>query len=1291
MNRLRPFQLFCCLLMTCVVLKAQQPLSFYFPDKSFINTSDPNNRNVNHPDGSNMQDLKRATAFIAGSADEFCSCTLMNNVRQDGSILVSTSAHCFPDRDSGSEIGVVLTFNYEMSDALKRGTDVDDVVITNAYNVSGTLLYKDEISDIALLKLRVEGIENWPENVYAAGWDLSIKNTLSSNISHPQGDHKKIFINPENQAFKWKDLEGFQGYAFEMNGRWNNRSTHLEGGASGSGFFNSNQALIGIYSGFHPSSDANYSSALSNAWYNADGAQDLRNWLDPDQTWITQIPGGYLTDMIPVQSDFTLDIGGGETYSSKGINPSDPSRLEEGVHHLRPAIIFNDLASSASWESILGIQMPAPHASDVVLTVHEIIWDEEIAQYREQLLYGAFTNNTISPNVPVSAGFRGAGWDCNDLPVGFPPCERNTGFWLIDRPVDWSTTIKPVFARALSLQSSHEEGVQSLWDVTIPVVIRLTNVGSESVEVRAVSYPAEVPRNARQLFKPKELAQQFRSYKYPSSRGANAGPIFINRLSAQQNGQQLQEIKSGNNGGYLNLGNPNFKIGPVKVDPTAGDLELTFDIVNQIFPYNYKVWIDYFNSDDLEGRWEIDPEDPSHSYTYNFVNDPVAHPMEEIAAGFASDGTLLVNRPLPRAREIKLNPGEKRLTRMRVAVSNELITQDGDYGIGEVEDYLIELVAPTCEELRPVEYEDFAEAVLPYCGEGGYRESKEPLANVYQEETPGGLQFLTGKRSNVRFASVKATGSWYTSGANAIIDNRVDPVPNPADPDFDQSLMAISTNAQEADPDELVDQELRMDVYYPLPKEGITLDELSALPLIIYHFGGAFMWNTRQSKLTEKTCQWLASKGFVVAAIDYRVGLYGYEEKVGLRTMLRAWQDSRAATKWWRMPENEHEVNDDFEELWKVDQSKVYVLGHSAGGITSQSNLFLTELKYENERESGNFLEATSGGYGYGVVDDSGNPHYRTFGLEDYEPIPCLNIQGHNTCDVLSKATDGSYGSYQGSDGELAALISQRLNTYASMDGRADKAASFAGALAKTDWMLTPPFRYAAEIHHHEDAVVPWGYDYPFNGGNLPWGSIISVFPNFSISRIYGGGAMKEAWDNALLPTGGTFELLTLDGADEGGMNGQASYHVPEYKFGSNYDDYLNGADPEIENKIMYYVDAFFTKDWTASGTSSRFTHASREEEVLAVEPEIATEPVFKVFPNPVDDLLNVIVNIGQPGPLKVELMDLQGRLVYDREKMVTNEGTNWIRLANLNVPSGLYLLRLRSAKQVWTERIVMK
>ncbi|MEQ9299965.1 MAG: T9SS type A sorting domain-containing protein, partial [Cyclobacteriaceae bacterium] len=225
------------------------------------------------------------------------------------------------------------------------------------------------------------------------------------------------------------------------------------------------------------------------------------------------------------------------------------------------------------------------------------------------------------------------------------------------------------------------------------------------------------------------------------------------------------------------------------------------------------------------------------------------------------------------------------------------------------------------------------------------------------------------------------------------------------------------------------------------------------------------------------------------------------------------------------------------------------------------------------------------------------------------------------------------------------------------------------------------PYRPSLDIHHVDDAVVPCQEDYPFNGGRFPIASIATAAQGIiEIDKLHGGCAMESSAGSS------GFELLTLEGEDQGGMSGIASFHNPQLKFGTNYDDYLNNDIVELEDKIMYYIDAFFTRDWATTTTTARLASAAEVKE----EP-IKEEPVFNIFPNPASDEVNVIVDIPQSSPFDLQIIDLQGKTVYQMHRDQVHEGTQWIKLSSLNIPSGVYILNVSTNQFTRQEKLIIK
>jgi acetyl esterase/lipase len=122
---------------------------------------------------------------------------------------------------------------------------------------------------------------------------------------------------------------------------------------------------------------------------------------------------------------------------------------------------------------------------------------------------------------------------------------------------------------------------------------------------------------------------------------------------------------------------------------------------------------------------------------------------------------------------------------------------------------------------------------------------------------------------------------------------------------------------------------LRLDVYEP------TGDVAVQRPLIILAFGGAFIQGSRQDADIVAICQEFARKGYVTAAIDYRIvtGALNQFAVLGNQTYLidevvRAASDMKAAVRFFK-----HDAAT--ANTYRIDPTKTFVGGFSAGAITA--------------------------------------------------------------------------------------------------------------------------------------------------------------------------------------------------------------------------------------------------------------------------------------------------------------------------------------------------------------------
>ena len=118
----------------------------------------------------------------------------------------------------------------------------------------------------------------------------------------------------------------------------------------------------------------------------------------------------------------------------------------------------------------------------------------------------------------------------------------------------------------------------------------------------------------------------------------------------------------------------------------------------------------------------------------------------------------------------------------------------------------------------------------------------------------------------------------------------------------------------------------RFDLYQP------ANDSVAARPLIIWMHGGGFKFGSRRAAGTRLWCRTFARRGYVCAAIDYRLGRknfkFDFNELVDDCTI--GIQDVRKAILFFKANA----------ARWKIDTSRIILAGNSAGGILALQTVY---------------------------------------------------------------------------------------------------------------------------------------------------------------------------------------------------------------------------------------------------------------------------------------------------------------------------------------------------------------
>lgn len=158
-------------------------------------------------------------------------------------------------------------------------------------------------------------------------------------------------------------------------------------------------------------------------------------------------------------------------------------------------------------------------------------------------------------------------------------------------------------------------------------------------------------------------------------------------------------------------------------------------------------------------------------------------------------------------------------------------------------------------------------------------------------------------------------------------------------------------------------QQLNMTIYQP------TGDTSRLRPAVIVLYGGSFVGGSRRDAYVIATCQELAKRGYVAAAIDYRLGILAASSGEMTRAVYRAQQDALSATRY--LVANKQSL--------RIRQDLIYMWGFSAGAITALQAAYMQQAEAPadiNVNTMGT-LAAGSGNAGFaspirGIINNAG-------------------------------------------------------------------------------------------------------------------------------------------------------------------------------------------------------------------------------------------------------------------------------------------------------------------------------
>jgi PKD repeat protein len=239
---------------------------------------------INCTQGANWQGVKTAICLMTFSDtyyDYYCTGSLLNNVKEDGTPYFLTANHCISTAAEASTL--VTYFNYENSTCSSGDASLSQT-LSGATFKSGS-----SYSDFSLLLLNEYPPDEY--NPFYLGWDATGASPTSGVcIHHPEGTSKCIAVEKDKvtsyaQKISWTDDSDKITSTTQANTHWlvvfNEGNT--EAGSSGSPFLDQNKRVVGQ---LHGGSDTeSFYGKFSLSWnYSSTYTKQLAHWLDPENT-----------------------------------------------------------------------------------------------------------------------------------------------------------------------------------------------------------------------------------------------------------------------------------------------------------------------------------------------------------------------------------------------------------------------------------------------------------------------------------------------------------------------------------------------------------------------------------------------------------------------------------------------------------------------------------------------------------------------------------------------------------------------------------------------------------------------------------------------------------------------------------------------------------------------------------------------------------------------------------------------------------------------------------------------
>ena len=118
--------------------------------------------------------------------------------------------------------------------------------------------------------------------------------------------------------------------------------------------------------------------------------------------------------------------------------------------------------------------------------------------------------------------------------------------------------------------------------------------------------------------------------------------------------------------------------------------------------------------------------------------------------------------------------------------------------------------------------------------------------------------------------------------------------------------------------------------------------------------------------------------------------------------------------------------------------------------------------------------------------------------------------------------------------------------------------------------------------------------------------------------------------------------------------------------------------------QVQNYVFGIICTQVTVPGGSN--ARLGSDEDVA----EILDANTISIYPNPVEDMLNVSMNLTQGDYYNIEALDITGRSILLADQYIS-DGQQTVQLDVSNLSKGMYTLVVRSSSQSMTKKFIVQ